>query len=231
MANISTAYGSMILEGNWSREDIDCLETISKEHWSKWYYNIELEDFDEICGEISANFYGTGRWTFQSNLEALDRWTKDTDDEKILSALKSLLENMQKKSLEIKIMYTDEEGGCLVLYESEATITSNGSDFIYEEGNSTHYEYNLKNYCEVTNDNEMANALAADLCDKVGISHNNGTFTDDNYHIIVEWLFANKEIMPHYWSFDELDEDLQNSFLEFAGVDGAKITQRAQCYA
>ncbi|MCL2220800.1 MAG: hypothetical protein FWC20_00565 [Oscillospiraceae bacterium] len=219
MANISSAFGTMILEGDWSNEDVAGLNLISQNILFKWYYNIELDDFEESGGKYYASFIGTGRWVFAANLKSLDRWTKeDVRENKSLEAsFVNLLKSMHSNNLEIHVTYTDEEGGCLELYEAKVVFTSDGSSLLYEEVNCTTYKYNLKNYVDVTGDVDMLDGLVISFCDKFGLSHDNGTSGD--YDKVSDWITSNDKIMPHYWTFDELDEGIQQTFIkEFGGV-------------
>jgi hypothetical protein len=209
MANLSDAYGTMTLKGTWPPELIECLNVIASEIWAKWYYDIQLDPFDttEVQGGPPAIFSGNGRWAFESNLEALGRWTADDiEDRPELSAVyNKVLSEMYAHGLTIEASYSDEEGGNLVLYRQTGLISSDGEAFRYEVTSEEIFDYNWENYMDVTDHYEGFNSLVESLCEQLGVE-------DDENGLIERW--AKKRTLPHYSDFDELNDDLKAEFME-----------------
>lgn len=123
MANISSAKGTLTLVGNWAPEDIELANQVVR----AWEFHGEfgLRLSGTLSPEnMSGEFRGTGRWTFESMLEEeFDRWTRDwikspspkTKHPLSAGVYDALLEVMLRKNLRIKIVFYDtlEEGGCL----------------------------------------------------------------------------------------------------------------------
>ena len=123
MANISSAKGTLTLVGNWAPEDIELANQVVR----AWEFHGEFGM--SLSGTLSpenmsGEFRGTGRWTFESMLEEeFDRWTRDwikspspkTKHPLSAGVYDALLEVMFQKNLRIKALFYDtlEEGGCL----------------------------------------------------------------------------------------------------------------------
>ena len=76
MANISSAYGTLALVGNWPEETIALVNQVGKSWVFHGEYGLSMwDDFSFEQEEIE--FSGTGRWSFADTLEHLDAWTWD----------------------------------------------------------------------------------------------------------------------------------------------------------
>ena len=208
MANISTAYGTMKLKGNWIPILVEKLNVIAGEVWAKWYYDIQLDSFEpteETKGESTAIFSATGRWAFNSNLEALDNWTKDDakKNPNIYAVYNDLLKGMYENNLTVEVSYSDEESGCLVLYRETGTLSSDGERLKYEVTHDENFEYNWENYMDVTGETETFYMLVKNLCEQPGLSENKNDLIE---------LWAKNRTYPHSTDFDELDDDMQEEF-------------------
>jgi hypothetical protein len=207
MANISSAYGSMTLKGAWMPAAIKTLNTIAREIWATWSYGVQLDDFDEESnhGEQTATFYGSGRWAFNSNLECLGRWTTEeiTGNPALSAMYNDLMMQMHANGLTIEVSYSDEEGGCQVLYNQTGILSSNGTTLVYEVTFKESVDYNWENFMKVTGDTDLLDELVYSLCKQIGVED------DDDGHI-ERWAIARTN--PHCSDFNQLNEDLQEEF-------------------
>jgi len=217
MANISTAHGSFTLTGSWTPAQIKLLNTIAEKVWAKWHYDITLDAFevDGTESKPSASFNGSGRWALCWNLEAIDRWTLDDvkDDAELRTVYSELLREMHENDLTIEVSYSDEEGGNLVLYRATGTMSSDGETLEYVQSSEENFDYNWKNYMEITGDTGNFDSLIESLCEQVGAK-------SDRDGAIKGWILANTQ--PYMSSFDDLDEDDVAKFQKaFRGMQGA----------
>jgi len=145
MANISSAFGTMTLKG-WDLNTVKLLDCIT-DVWSKWYYSIQIEPFydNEIDeSRFSQSFSGSGRWTFENNLESLSRWTKDEikNDRDLFINYHVLLYRMAKRDL------------CIDVSLSLAALADR-KDIIYHICSETNYDYTWKNILDVFDDDDF----------------------------------------------------------------------------
>ena len=174
MANISDAYGKMYLEGDWNENDIYNLACILLPRQDAVYNT----SFNLLCDKPLSKetlqtmvklllsgeqleFFGTGRWTFECNLECLHDWSimkdysrkdieKFLDPEKYMEIRQALFESMYNKNLKIFWDFIDLEPGWGVLYKQLGSHYVNEEKILtYEKVSGTSYECNLKNYCLV----------------------------------------------------------------------------------
>ena len=77
MANISSAYGTLTLKGDWNQEAIDLFQKVLN-CWSfHGEYGLEADGLLSL-DQRQTTFEGTGRWGFTSTLqEEFDDWTRD----------------------------------------------------------------------------------------------------------------------------------------------------------
>lgn len=181
MANISSVGGTFSLLGNWSRNDIvNFLLVVNS--LSGCCYDTSLSDplFESMRlleDEHEIQFYGSGRWTYQTNLDMWDNWSSAShaDIERIKDyaglpkAFKltkqsysnrrnSLLRSMLKKDLSIAVSYRESEcGGSFISIaegELKAKQTDKGLIFIHNNTKCDNYDYNLKNLCSLIYDGD-----------------------------------------------------------------------------
>ena len=207
MANMSSAYGHMTLKGPWEPETVMHLNTIAREIWASWHYDIQIDPFEAEYKQIepTATFYANGRWTFCSNLESLGNWmTGDVKDKPELNAIyNELLKAMYDNGLTIEVSYSDEESGFLVLYNQTGVLSSDGSTLSYSVTSEENYDYTWENYMDVTGDEDALGLLIDSLCKQLGIK-------DDEGGLIERW--AAMRTTPQCTDFDEISEDAQAEF-------------------
>jgi hypothetical protein len=209
MANISSASGDMTLKGAWTPAAISNLNKIASGVWAKWYYDIQLDTFEaeDTSGELTAVFSGNGRWTFDSNLEALDRWTTDDlkDNLGLSESYRDLVSEMHNRDLNIEVSFSDEEGGCMVLYRQDGILSSDGERLSYTVTSEEHFNYNWKNYIEVTGDEDVLYELVQNLCRHLEVDED-----EDSY--IKCWVMDRTS--PHSYDLGSLSDEQQAEFNE-----------------
>ena len=175
MANISDAFGTVSIDGDWSKQDVEDLVylLISQTYGEYSIYSSELETsrtFNKLVKRLlegeEMNFSGTGRWAFECNLESLHRWSEIDEQfwkgcmssfsskKKIsfrtyMKRRKRLIASMKAKRLMIKWVYKDFESGVGYMLETSGIHTVNDKDeLVFSVLETTYFEYNLKTYCE-----------------------------------------------------------------------------------
>jgi hypothetical protein len=209
----------MTLIGPWTPALIDRLNTVADRIWANWNYNIQLVTFETEApqNERSTSFFGNGRWAFCHNMEELGRWTGAEAKEKseYASIYGELMRGMRENELTIEVSYSDEEGGCLVLYRQNGILSSDGKELAYSVTSEENFEYNWNNYEDVTGDTEDLDLLIASLCEQLG-------FENDDNGLIERW--ARVHTYPHCSSYENLGENTQTEFKEaFPNMSGSRL--------
>ena len=118
MANISSAYGTLALVGDWPEETIALVNQVGKSWVFHGEYGLSMwDDFSFEQEEIE--FSGTGRWSFADTLEHLDAWTRDwirnpasnTDHPLEEETYTALLRAMAEEDLQLAVSFRDREPG------------------------------------------------------------------------------------------------------------------------
>jgi hypothetical protein len=199
----------MTLKGAWPPALVAHLNTIAGGIWAKWHYDIDLEPFDAnpSCGGFTSTFNGSGKYAFYRNLQNLGRWTEYEIKEKpeYGSVYGELLRGMRENGLTVEVSYSDEEGGCFVLYRQTGILSSDGRELAYEVTSEENLDYNWDNYEDVTDDTEALASLVESLCGQLGIEN-------DGNGLIERW--ARVRTYPHCTGYDSLGEDAQAEFKE-----------------
>ena len=135
MANISSAYGTLSLKGDWTQEDIDLFQKILN-CWS-FHGEYGLEADEPLSLEKrETTFQGTGRWDFASTLKLeFDAWTRDWIEHPALGSANQLdwgtyqacLEIMCLKQLSVFLRFEDEADD--FRYKSSGEFISDGTNF------------------------------------------------------------------------------------------------------
>ena len=114
MANLTRAYGTLTLAGNWAQEDIALLNPVVKS-WALHDYGLSADGpFSVECREVS--FFGDGAWDFYGVLENLPEWTEDwiehpkpgTEQPLNRETYEALIRVMAEKELSISVVFTEE---------------------------------------------------------------------------------------------------------------------------
>ena len=114
MANLTRAYGTLTLAGNWAQEDIALLNPVVKS-WALHDYGLSADGpFSVERREVS--FFGDGAWDFYGVLENLPEWTEDwiehpkpgTEQPLNRETYEALIRVMAEKELSISVVFTEE---------------------------------------------------------------------------------------------------------------------------
>lgn len=195
MANNSDVSGCMGINGNWDRTDITNLLYVLMTqdghayftHFGEIYVDNQ-KGFDDAHKALSngegLSFYGSGRWTFQTNLEQLHDWSGEdsyTDELKELMTSseyfkrrKQLLNAMKKKELSLEWHWREYESGFAFICEQTGRHFINDKDELeYAVSESTCYDTSLKNYVEIfmEGDEDTLDNAVAFIIEELGIDY------------------------------------------------------------
>lgn len=106
---------------------------------------------------VRLDFSGTGRWTFENNIDYVFKWidynfkSAPKEVQKVLEPLKDLIE---KNWYELEYDFVDEEMGCGALYEASILIDKKSHRDLSSElnvcvSNMTCYDYTVENLEEL----------------------------------------------------------------------------------
>ncbi|OUN07204.1 hypothetical protein B5G43_06245 [Flavonifractor sp. An92] len=137
MANISSAYGTLTLKGDWNQEAIDLFQKVLN-CWSfHGEYGLEADGLLSL-DQRQTTFEGTGRWGFTSTLqEEFDDWTRDwiehpapdSDHRLDWETYRACLELMCLKHLSVSLSFEEEADD--FYYPSSGSFFSDGTRFLY----------------------------------------------------------------------------------------------------
>jgi len=174
MANISSAFGTITLKGDWTDEQIKWYYTFIIGLGNGYYNTIVETDLENVIKEKTMNFVGSGRWAYICNLESMHGWIEDISLDTIefinnFGALNQtithaeynlmyvwLLKEMNEHHLTVDWEYTDVEGGLGVLQTVCGVQTSTGTELLFAPSSVQNYEYNLKNLFEIGQEDGIA---------------------------------------------------------------------------
>ena len=174
MANISSAFGTITLKGDWTDEQIKWYYIFIIGLGNGYYNTIVEMDLEEIIKEKIMYFVANGRWTYMNNLVSMHDWIKDINldtiefinnfgglDRTITYAEYNLmyvwlLKEMNEHHLTVDWEYTDVEGGLGVLQTVCGVQTSTGTELLFAPSSVQNYEYNLKNLFEIGQEDGIA---------------------------------------------------------------------------
>jgi hypothetical protein len=183
MANVSSATGTLYIEGPWKKKDCINLAYLLAFQDATDHYGFYLEPINYVIDNLIVNksigFSGSGRWSFTNNLEQFHNWTKDgysehlnnllpiefrTSEEAYKTMRSELLISMLLNKLKIVLDFKDYEGGVSMAYHAVGTITTTHTYYTVDHTHETFFEYieeefyeyepNLKFYCEEIVENE-----------------------------------------------------------------------------
>lgn len=158
MANLSDAFGNIEIKG--SEKVIESILRLF-ELSDAWEYNtsIDLESIEKPTDDTcTVNFYGTGRWCYENNIEFFFRWVND----EITKENRTLLEG---SDFEIIFDFTDYEPGCEVFYEAtealrhKKSVKLDETEYIQSEYSALDLSWGNRLDLEVENDDQLASML------------------------------------------------------------------------
>lgn len=147
MANCSSAYGHIEIKMDGAKE---MAGLINNAITGDYYTEIDVESPEEDKPDfLRARFWGIGRWAYEANCRYFWHWLKAGAQEDKRCA--KLFEKIKAKDFEIIFDFSDEEGGCQVLYEMVYSITHKaGEDDVVGKVCECHdYEYTPENLCRL----------------------------------------------------------------------------------
>ncbi|MBC1890079.1 hypothetical protein HCA63_17110 [Listeria booriae] len=133
MANLSDAHGTIYIPAtmvaNHPKELVQLFQQMEKELSTAHYSTFLSQDYAVLCNEILHNtipqelkldFYGTGRWAYDSNVRTFFEWlfpeNSQTTDFNWITRL------FQEDDAFIEFSFVDYEPGCDLLYEAHLQI-------------------------------------------------------------------------------------------------------------
>lgn len=160
MANISDAYGSVRLEGDWGRDEAIMLAYFIDAAWAtKGDYGMYIMDSTLDVADNLLNdrftFSGSGRWNFENTLinavEHLEPYGSIVGEgrtitlEEFNSMYLLLANTMKEKHLTFTVEYADMETGSDFIGEGYVVFESNGTQILADENNFNELETSLTN--------------------------------------------------------------------------------------
>lgn len=133
MANLSDAHGTLFipatLVANHPKELIQLIQQMEQELSNAFYNTTLSQDYAVLCNQINYNtvpkdlkldFYGTGRWAFDSNVRTFFEWLFPENTQEIdFDWLRTLF---QDDDAFIEFSFVDYEPGCDLLYDAYLQI-------------------------------------------------------------------------------------------------------------
>ena len=186
MANISSAFGTITLKGDWTDEQIKWYYIFIIGLGNGYYNTIVEMDLEEIIKEKIMYFVANGRWAYICNLESMHDWIEDIGldtieyinnfgglDQTITYTEYNLmyvwlLKEMNEHHLTVDWEYTDIEGGLGMLQTVYGVQTSTGTELLFAPACVQNYEYNLKNLFEIGQEDGIAEDAIIKICEILG---------------------------------------------------------------
>jgi hypothetical protein len=178
MANISDARGTIVLDGDWTKEQIKDILYVLYSQDTHYDYTLRIEPakiqdhIDNLYNGTGLSFNGSGRWSFTNNLESFNGWTdllenhyKSTllhtmgvDYNDYIHIRKRVMQAMVRHKLSVSFYYADIETGMDMAYKIDVSIRAQYSyntvdktdsiDFVTHVGTEEGYECNMRFMCE-----------------------------------------------------------------------------------
>jgi hypothetical protein len=178
MANISDARGTIVLDGDWTKEQIKDILYVLYSQDTGYDYTLRIEPakiqdhIDNLYNGTGLSFNGSGRWSFTNNLESFNSWTdllenhyKSTllytmgvDYNEYIHIRKRVMQAMVRHKLGVSFYYADIETGVDMAYKIDVIIGAQYSyntvdktdsiDFVTHVGTEESYECNMRFMCE-----------------------------------------------------------------------------------
>ena len=139
MANISSADGTLTLQGSWTQEALDAFLPVLAS-W-EFYGAYGIQWCDAISLESpSAEFSGSGRWSFSGTLESFDDWTRDwiknapadTAHPLTQEQYDRFLTLLHEQDLSILVEFNDVGEGFEFNEQETGSFTSDGESLCYQ---------------------------------------------------------------------------------------------------
>jgi len=189
MANNSSVYGTMALEGAWTPEMIGNLNIVMAE-WASWTYYIAAEG-DFSADGLTQKFNACGRWAFNLNLAYLHVWTKRECQTKPLlkTAFEQLIAEMHRNCCSISFVYSEEENGNQILRDGTAKIGADNSSLIVASLSEQNCDYCWNEFLKR---DFCGESMLEELIDEIiALLHVNDDLSEDTELAIEHWVKEN----------------------------------------
>jgi hypothetical protein len=184
MANLSEASGFISLDGPWTRDQIENILYVIYSQDGGGDYDTSLvyqkmkDDIDTLQQGHGIKFFGTGRWSYTSNLESFNSWTDISEPyykstrayneglsyEAFYEKRKQIMLDMVRNKLSITFDFSDMDTAVDMAYKATAeisaeyyydtTTTTSEAQFVTRVGNEESYDCNMKFLCEEIRDDD-----------------------------------------------------------------------------
>lgn len=146
MANLSSSWGYVYLSDFTGDNPEKLWEALNNAQRGR-EYNFYLQDLDND----EASFFGTGRWTFETNMERFGRWFSEppevSEGDPYYQEVVEALDYLKATGWRLNFDFYDVECGCHVAYDAEWGITHEAGAPLEtttsEMASHNDYEYSL----------------------------------------------------------------------------------------
>ncbi len=244
MANISDAYGTLTLQGEWTEEHIIALLCILKTQENGVNYSTVIGNFKEALADLkeegSLNIVGSGRWAYVCNLERLHDWSLvDVNfwDTYVCAQLPAeykivyedylairlwLLKEMHLHGLKIEWEFMDLETGCDFLTRNTGYHSSWFEEpervykFVYTETEVENYDCNLKNQVELYDEGGLnrLGEIILELIDMYQLPKDEVTQNTIEQFIMSDPNWFDIPAYPYFGEEEDIPEPLRNKLAE-----------------
>lgn len=157
MANISSAFGTISFTKEFSEkygdEVFKWADVFDKESHGEYGISGIETPVESENGGLSIQFFGSGRWSFESTLRDLGigcaedyELNGENHHSETYPSSKKLRECLAKEKSDVTVEFTDEESGCEVLYKEKCVLRYKTVDtFDFIEVNTEDFAYTSRN--------------------------------------------------------------------------------------
>ena len=143
MANISSAHGTLTLEGYWTQEAVDVLRPVLDSWEFEGEYGLTVCAYPDL-EHRKVDFNGTGRWGFSSMLTLdfpvwMEDWIKSPLQDPLPAAYRKLIALMYQEDLTIWLSFADWVED-FPPYRETGRFVSDGISLLYARQFSDEYE-------------------------------------------------------------------------------------------
>ena len=167
MANLSDAMGNVTIKtnnGEAIKSLIEVFKVLERGDYNTYISDSDMEIRIDENGnaefELHSYFWGTGRWSYSSNIECFAKWSMD----EITEECKSILSD---NDWSIVFDYSDSESGCGLLIEAVVEIKHSKGDsfdkFEIINGEYTEYKFTGENLVKLDYFDSMEDFLISEV--------------------------------------------------------------------
>lgn len=221
MANISSFFGTLTIPADVLQICKTQLCDFISNYSSPWYgvndFYVDIKEIERafnVGSSVDIPFYGSGRWSACGMFEA-DGATFFYPDPNMNPAAEPLIQSLRNCALPIN--YTDEEGGCMVLYTFDGEIQIDQHDNVSFVGDFTDYNYSSKNLYEldiydecIYDFDEDENELLYDVAERLNMNPYNNRLIQAVSDVIMDSRYEGVLIENDLeYFFDDVAEEIE----------------------